>query len=272
MKLINRLLNYTLEHPVRFLLYFFFIFTSIYGFVTIFLHQFLETLNLSNISVLLLLGIISGILQIIGYLIYLSNNDIDPNPVTWFMFAYGTGILTILEWDTDATFPELILPLVCSVFAIIVSLKCWIIARKKDPTKWWPEDWWPDNKFDKISFVSDIFITVGYVSIWILILFGNLSVDTKEIYVLIFLFLSNLSTFPTFYPILRTTYYSEYREIASPWLVWAAAYALLAYITFVTHDSLWHPLMFYPVSNAILHGLVGLFALRSNRGIKPVYN
>ncbi|MBY0538156.1 hypothetical protein K2P47_02015 [Patescibacteria group bacterium] len=267
MNLVAKVINFAFEFPVRFLVYFFITFTTLYGIGTYAFYKLSSTEALSSISILLLLGIIAGILQVVGYLIYILHEDIDPNPVTWFMFAYGTAILTILEWDTDATFPELILPSVCAVFAIIVSYRCWVRARKNDPTNWWPEDWWPNDKYDKFSFVSDIVITIGYVSIWFLILFGNLEIETKETFVVLFLFLSNLSTFPAFYPILRTTYNSDYTEAASPWFIWALAYALLGIVTFITHDALWHPLMFYPLSNAFLHALVGIFALRAKRGI-----
>lgn len=267
-----RMINFALEHPVRFLAYFFIFLTVLYTSSLFFLRTLLGGESIDGFSFLLILGIIAGILQIFGYLIYIFHEDIDPNPVTWFMFAYGTAILTLLEWDTDATVPELILPAVCALFAIVVSLKCWRAARIKDPSKWWPEDWWPNDKYDRASFVLDIFITIGYVSVWLFIFFGNLSLQGKEIYVLLFLFLSNISTFPAFYPILRTTYYSHYYEAASPWFIWAFAYLLLAVITFVTHDSWWHPLMFYPISNAVLHALVGVFALKANSGIKHITN
>jgi hypothetical protein len=261
-----KIINYAFEFPVRFLFYFFISFTTLYGLSTYTYYKLSSSGTLSDISLLLLLGIIAGILQIIGYIIYILHEDIDPNPVTWFMFAYGTAILTILEWDMEATLPELILPATCSIFAIYVSLRCWINARKRDPSKWWPEDWWPSDRIQQLSFVSDIIITIGYVAIWAFVVFGTMSPDTKLLAVFWFLLLSNLSTFPAFYPIIHETYKHPEKENFLPWFIWAAAYGLLGIVTYVTHEELFGLLMLYPVSNALLHAVVGIVALRKKRG------
>ncbi len=261
MNLAAKVINYAFEFPVRFLFYFFISFTTIYGLCTLAFYKLSSTDTLSSISVLLLLGIIAGILQVIGYIIYILHEDIDPNPVTWFMFAYGTAILTILEWDAHATVPELILPVVCAVLAIVVSFRCWLKARKINPHKWWPEDWWPDNTWERWSFISDIFITIAYVSVWALVAWAIIPTEYLYEAVLLFLFLSNLSTFPSFYPILRSTYLNPHKEHWSPWAVWAIAYGILGIVTFITHGSLFHPLMFYPVSNFLMHGLVAYISI-----------
>ena len=214
-----------------------------------------------TIDNLLVLGIISGVLQVLGYILYLSIQQIDPNPVTWFMFAYGTAILTVLEWDAKATVPELILPTVCAALAVVVSARCWLHARRRDPSKWWPEDWWPEDKWEQWSFVSDILITIGYVTAWTLAVSSILPDSYLYLAVLTFLFLSNISTFPSFYPLLRETYLHPHKEHWAPWAIWSFAYLLLAVITFITHQEIFHPLMFYPLSNFILHGLVGYLAI-----------
>lgn len=207
-------------------------------------------------------GVLAGILQLVGYTLYLRNDDIDPNPVTWFMFAYGTLVLAILEWDAEATGPELILPTVCGFMAIVVSFRCWLRARRRDPSRFWPHDWWPDDFWDRFSFVSDILITVGYVVAWAFATLAILTTSEREWAVFAFLFLSNLSTFPSFYPILRSTWEHPEHEHWLPWTIWAVAYGILGIVTFMTHDAFWHPLMFYPASNAVMHALVGIIALR----------
>ena len=214
-------------------------------------------------TALLVGGLIAGILQLLGYILYIKNEDIDPEPVTWFMFAYGTLILAVLEWDANATFAELILPTVCGVLAVYVSYRCWKKARSIDPSKWWPEDWWPEDFTDKLSFVSDIAITLLYISAWLLAGAAFLSTENREWAVLGFLFLSNLSTFPAFYPMLHSTWKNPEREHWLPWMVWALAYAVLAWVTWATHGAVWHPLMFYPASNVLMHALVGILALRT---------
>jgi hypothetical protein len=209
---------------------------------------------------ILYIGILAGAMQILGYYFYLRNEDIEPNPVTWFMFAYGTAILTILEWDGDATLAELFLPTACAVLAIVVSAICWRKARRIDPSRWWPEDWWPKDRGDQYSFVSDIIITIGYVLAWVVVYVGWATGDTREWWVLVFLFLSNVSTIPAFVPIIRSTLRHPEHEHWLPWAIWTYAYALLAYVTYATHGEWWHPLMLYPALNAVLHGAMAVVA------------
>ncbi len=218
-----------------------------------------ELLTIDN---LLFWGIIAGLLQVVGYWIYIADDKIDPNPVTWFMFAYGTGLLTILEWDKDASVPELILPAVCSVLSIYVSFRCWKKARAMNPKAWWPRDWWPEDTWERWSFISDIIITIGYVVAWVLATYAIISTDHKAIAVFVFLLLSNLSTIPSFYPILRTTYLYPEREVASPWIIWTLAYVILTFITYETQGTFWHILMLYPVINVVLHGVLAVLAGR----------
>lgn len=211
---------------------------------------------------LLLLGIVSGLLQLLGYVLYLNDDSIEPNPVSWFMFAYGTALLTVMEWDKNATFAELILPTVCSVLGIYVSFRCWQKSRKLNPKEWWPRDWWPEDLLEKWSFISDIIITIGYVGAWLLATYALITEEYRVMAVFAFLFLSNLSTIPSFYPILRSTYLYPHKESYAPWLIWAAAYAILGLVTYFTHGELVHILMMYPVISAVMHALVGLLALR----------
>jgi hypothetical protein len=178
------------------------------------------------------------------------------------MFAYGTLILAILEWDIQATFAELILPTVCGLLSIVVSVKCWKKAREINPNRWWPEDWWPEDYWDRFSFAGDLIITAGYMAAWVLATFAVLSSDGREWVVVAFLFLSNLSTFPAFYPIFHSTYDNPEREHWLPWTIWAVAYAILGLVTYLTHNEFWHALMFYPLSNAFLHAIVAILAVR----------
>jgi hypothetical protein len=207
------------------------------------------------------LGFITGILQLIGYVWYLSVPEIEPNPVSWFMFAYGTAILTVLEWDSQAVLAELILPMTCSILAIYVSIRCWVRARKLNPSRWWPEDWWPEDRLEQWSFISDIFITISYVFVWVLASSSFLTTDEKQIAIIAFLLLSNLSTIPSFYPILRETYLYPHKERWQPWMIWSSAYIILGVISFSVASEYWYILITYPIINAVLHFMVGYFAL-----------
>ncbi len=253
------ILKTLIEHPLRFFFFYFIVFTALFGSLTLYGQPVFALIPDDS---LLMFGIAAGLLQLLGYILYLSIQNIDPNPVTWFMFAYGTAILTVLEWDAHATVPELILPTVCAVLAVVVSVRCWIRARKANPDRWWPEEWWPEDRWERWSFISDIIITIGYVTAWALAAWAILPGEYLYLAVLVFLFLSNLSTFPSFYPLLRETYIHPHKEHWAPWAVWALAYAILGFVTYSTHGNVFHPLMFYPVSNALMHGLVAYLSLK----------
>ena len=219
------------------------------------------------------LGILAAGIQAWAYVLYIKDDKIDPNPTTWFMFAYGTGLLAIMEWDSQASPEELFLPTVCAFFSIYVSLRCWRKARKANPTRLWPEGWWPDDFLERWSFISDIVITVGYVAAWGLAESSLLSPEQKYWAVLTFLFLSNISTFIQFYPLLHETYLHPERENWKPWTVWAGAYGTLALVTYLKHGAVWHHLMFYPLSSCILHILMGWLARprRQRQAVTQVY-
>ena len=185
----------------------------------------------------IILGVLAAGLQVYAYILYIGDKSIDPNPTTWFMFAYGTSMTVILEQDSDATWPELMLPIVCSFFCIYVTYRCWKKARKINPAHWWPRDWWPEDFGERWSFVSDIVITVGYVVAFALTKGSILTEEEKYWAVLAFLFLSNISTFFQFYPMLHETHLHPERENSKPWLVWAAAYGTLALVTYLTHGE-----------------------------------
>ncbi|MEM9336303.1 MAG: hypothetical protein AAGA35_00405 [Patescibacteria group bacterium] len=215
------------------------------------------------------IGTIAGLVLFAGYVIYIwldvVYDMIDPNPTTWFMFAYGTLILTVLEWDGEATLSLLILPTLCSLGGVIVALRLWYKAFKKDPTQWWPADWWPEDPWERWSFIGDIVITVAYIGVWIFAYSALVDEASREWWVLVFLFLSNLSTFPQFYPLISTTWKDPETEHWLPWTVWTISYALLIVATLdATNGVWWHALMFYPASNVLMHGIVALIALRRN--------
>ena len=197
----------------------------------------------------------------LAYIEYVSDQNIRPNPITWLMFAYGTAILTILEFDRDANLAELILPVVCSVMGVFIAYRCWRICIQKNPNQWWPKEMWPDHKADKLAFFGDVLITVGYVAAWLFLFIDILNTEQREFAALIFLFGSNLTTLTAFIPILRTTYQNPALERPFPWLIWTWAYLFLFVLT--THErGLFTEFNIYPVSCMILHGLVGILAVR----------
>ncbi len=206
------------------------------------------------------LGVGAAFLQVGGYLLYIRQsvrNELDPNPATWLMFAYGTTLLTILELDLGAGFELLFLPVTCSVLGVYVAYLCW----KKGTLGW------PKHSADRTAFGADIVLTFGYIGAWWLSLSGSISDDMRGASTLAFLIFSNLTTVTAFAPLLRDAYLNPKNERSQAWVVWTGAYVLLAIATFQTHGMV-TPLMVYPVTSAVLHGLVAWLARPSRRRLR----
>jgi hypothetical protein len=169
------------------------------------------------------LGFCAAVLQLGGYVIYLRDAAIEPNPVTWLMFSYGTIILTLLELDSEASTAELLLPAICAIMAVCVAGRCWLRAAKKNPGMIWPREWWPDDWRDRSAFQFDLFLTAMYILVWILLLFELIGRDSMDVAVLAFLIAANMTTFSAFFPLIRSVAEDPDRERTLPWAIWATA-------------------------------------------------
>lgn len=218
-----------------------------------------------SIESLTLLGIAAGLLHFIGYVAYIGNDDIEPNPVTWLMFAYGTLLLSFLEWDSDATIGELFLPTVCSAMAVYVAARCWWRARRKDPTRYWPREWWPSDCRDRAAFQLDLVLTALYLTAALLLHKDWIDAQAKDFAVISFLVAANLTTFSAFFPLIRSVLENPHHERTTPWAIWTCAYTLLGLTTIATQGGPWTVLMIYPAQNAILHGTVAFLSRKSRR-------
>ena len=214
---------------------------------------------------MLYLGLLAGLLQLVGYLLYVRDEEIEPNPVTWLMFAYGTMLLTVLEWDRQASAAELALPVVCSSMALFVAARCWRRARRADPSRWWPREWWPDDWRDRASFQADLALTALYLAAAALTYSRWIGEGARETAVIVFLVGANLTTLTAFFPLLRGVVEDPSHERSTPWAVWAAAYALLGVTTYAVQGEIWSELMLYPALNTVLHGSVAVLSRQSRR-------
>ncbi len=247
-------------------------------------------------------GLAAGMFQLAGYIAYyilvIRKEGKEAEPLTWFMFAYGTALLTVMEldsmWQEAAenfswvnVFSVLLLPIICSLGGIGVAVGIW---RKnwRMTKEWWPKEWNVDwTETDGKAFATDIGLTVCYSALWIFTLFGTTEENTHLWWVIAFLVASNLTTFPNFVPILRQAWSHPEKEDARPWAIWAVAYALLLFPTWVhgSESMVWPvsssplswdvsfyaflALMSYPVINTVMHGLMAIFAARDP---KPAMN
>lgn len=211
------------------------------------------------------LGVGAAILQLIGYLVYLRNGDIAPNPLTWLMFAYGTLLMTLLEWGSGATVQELLLPIVCSAMAICVAGRCFVHARRRDPSRFLPQGMWSDDWRDQAAFRTDILLTALYLGASALAFFGQIAPHIEEAALLVFLIFGNLTTCSAFFPLIRNVLENPDDERTAPWTIWAAGYALLALTTIAVDGGAATELLIYPALNAFLHGAVAFLSRKSRR-------
>jgi SET domain len=193
------------------------------------------------------LGLISAVLQMAGYAIYIRNfrrDAIKPNAASFFMFAYGTSLLAFLEWKSGANLALLALPFTCAALGVVVALMC-LRAGATEPV----------DRFEARAFWTDIWLTAFYM-------FFALGVGDAERFVVPFLIATNLSAIVCFVPILRSTWYTPERELPGPWIIWTAAYAMLAYLTILA-DGFSNPvLLLYPLLNLGLHFAMTVLTLR----------
>lgn len=196
------------------------------------------------------LAVLSGALQALGYWLYERStlrHETEPNASTWLMFAYGTTLLGILEYSRDADWELLVLPITCATLSVGVAYICW-----KKGTLRWPEEWQ-----DRLAFLADIALTVGYAGAWGLEHYGFIDADSRDYANLAFLICSNATTITSFTPLIRGARRNEGARL--PWGVWTCAYIVLGVATFMK-EGFWTELMIYPVLNAILHASVALLA------------
>lgn len=199
---------------------------------------------------ILQIGILAALLQTAGYAFYGSKilrRDIRPNAISWLMFAYGTTLLLVVEWDRDASLALLILPAACALSSVVVAF----YALRNE------RSWWPKNLLERFSFSLDILLTVVYLATWVLIAWGFMSETDKNLAEIIILICWNIGVFTAFFPLLRQVYRHPHTEHASPWIMWTTAYLLLCLATFIEVGG-FNELMLYPLSNVLVHGFVAM--------------
>ncbi len=209
-----------------------------------------------EVTTLTVLAFVSGALMLLGYVLYIGGSlkrDIDPNPTTWLMFAYGTLLLTVLEAKSGAGWALLVVPATCAALSAVVALILRRRGKLRFPTEW----------RERIMLIVDVGLTIGYVWVWTI---GRTELDEtmRNLLTVRFLIISNASTLVEFVPLLASTRAEPYHERALPWMVWATSYAVLGVATYL-EDGLFTWLMLYPAMNFALHFLVGALALPQRR-------
>jgi uncharacterized protein len=185
------------------------------------------------------LGGLAAIAQVAAYLVYLRlflAGAIRPNAASWFMFAYGTGLMAFLEFA---------LPSACGSMSVLVAALCF---RKKA--------FHAIDTSEKITFGIDVTLTVLYAA---------LAISGHNKFVVAFLVVSTVTTVTSFAPVLRSTWEMPEREHSLPWAMWTVAYGLLLAATLLAVGFQSPALLLYPVSCVGLHGLIALFSRPSRQ-------
>ncbi|HYN45106.1 MAG TPA: SET domain-containing protein-lysine N-methyltransferase [Allosphingosinicella sp.] len=198
------------------------------------------------------LAIAAAALQALGYVLYARlflKKAIRPNAASSFMFAYGTGLLVLLEFSDGATWPVLALPATCAALSVGIALLC-MRKRATDPV----------DRVEATAFSADVWLTV----LWAAIAFGygNISPFSAG-----FLLAGNVTTLTAFFPVLRSTWRTPERERPEPWLVWTAAYSLLTVVTLLADQGRHPALLVYPLLSVALHGSIAVMAIRGRVGL-----
>jgi hypothetical protein len=197
-----------------------------------------------------ILGVSAAALQVFAYCVYIRlfiRGEIRPNAASWLMFAYGTALMTFLEWRNQATRSELLLPIACSSMSVIVAVLC-LRQRATEPIQ----------TNEKVVFGADLLLTVLYV------VAGLILVRSQEGLATAFLLAGNVTTVTSFAPLVRSTWLSPTREDATPWWIWTVAYATLFMSSVISTGVTHVELLLYPGLCALLHGLVAFFSQRKH--------
>jgi SET domain len=193
-----------------------------------------------------ILGSFAAVAQVVAYVGYLRlflAGKIKPNAASWLMFAYGTAVMVVLEWQSSAHWFELALPIACASMSVVVAVLC----LRKNAT-------YAIDNAEKMTFGADVVLTIAYVISAVLIR-GH----TK--FVVLFVVAGNITTFTSFAPLVISTRKEAEREQPLSWALWTVAYGLLLAST-IAADGLSSPeLLLYPGTCVLLHGLVAWSSL-----------
>jgi hypothetical protein len=204
------------------------------------------------------LSLLAGVMQAIGYFIYLRGSvrrEIDPNATTWLMFAYDTTLLVILHATLGADPMILLLPAVCASCSIGVAVLGWFRTGLR----------WPEDRTDRTALTSCLLLTAGYVSVTVLLTQGLISSELHRHASIALLVFSNSTTCVSFLPLLRSVWRDRASERPGAWLVWSLAYGLLVVSTLLHQGWRAPELALYPVCNMLLHLTVAWLAYPGRR-------
>lgn len=207
---------------------------------------------------------VAAALQAVAYGVYLRrawDGRIDPNPTSWLMWAYGTGLVVVLESDQGIHPALRLLPTVCAGCCMAVAGLCWRRGSLR----------WPEERTDGVALGIDLTATGIYAAVSLAVTAGSMSWALANAGKGILLVCLSVGTVVSFVPMLRSTREEPTAEDPTPWTIWTGAYTLLLIATIGSEGASLHALQFwfYPAICAVLSGMVAWYALQPRLGVRP---
>lgn len=192
------------------------------------------------------LSLMSVVFHVLAYVVFIflserEKTEYKPNPTAWLMFAYGTALVTLLEWDRHASWTVLALPVVCSILSLRVAMVCWKQGRMR----------WPSHWLDGTALTVDLILTVAYVAAAGIARLGVISEELRGGLVSAFLIITTAGSILPFIPQIRGVMEEPQKEHWAPWFLWTMAYIALTATT-VREVGWFSVLVLYPAINVAL--------------------
>lgn len=186
--------------------------------------------------IIVVFAILSGVFQLGGYWFYIHKvitKNIQPNTASWSIWAVGAVLeASSYFFATDGDWLKNILPIVCSICAIIIFGICLFRGNFKRP-----------DGFDLSIIVFDFFAIILWIA------------TSSAVFTNLFLVFTAVISF---IPILRHVWRNPWAENATPWWLWASAYAFLGLVVVLDFKK-WEDLA-YPIAYFVLHIIIAVLA------------
>ncbi len=184
----------------------------------------------------IVLGIMAGLLQLIGYVSYVKKINIGrvvPNTASWSIWAFGAVLESSSYALATGDWVKNILPVVCAASAIAIFFYCLRLGH-----------------FHRLSRFEWFLVLIDCAAIFIWWWYGS------AIYANLFLV---LTAFISFVPIVAHAWRDPMVEDSLPWFIWTVAYATLSVVVLLRWEK-WEDLV-YPLVFVVLHLMVAVLSL-----------
>lgn len=161
-----------------------------------------------------LLGILSGVLQLIGYWIYVRSmlrTEIRPNSASWFIWAYGAAIETTSYFEMSGDVVKSILPIACT----FASIATFVLMLKV-------------GQFKKLKTLDYICVGIDLLALVVWWLYHSATYAHL---------VAMSSVIISFIPIIWDTWNDPRSEKPLPWLIWSSAYAVATIVVFMRFEK-----------------------------------